>query len=96
MQDRPSSCSSPSSWPRPTPVSPLRSLADMQSGHLASSDCIEEMSYSGVEVREGGVGDEDSSRDISRSQVSKMQFLPHNLLLFLPLVLLLHLHITTA
>ena len=66
MQDRPSSCSTSSSWPHTSPISPPRSLAEMQSCHRASSECIEEMSYSGVGV---GAGDEESSRDISRSQV---------------------------
>ena len=79
MQDRPSSSSpSSSSWPLPNPVSPLRSLADMQSSYLASSDCIEEMSYSGIGGmggggigRGGGGGEEDNSRDILRSEVSE-------------------------
>jgi hypothetical protein len=66
MQDRPSSCSTSSSWPHPSPISPPRRIAEMQSCHRASSECIEEMSYSGVGV---GAGDEESSRDISRSQV---------------------------
>ena len=71
MQDRPSiySSTSSSSRPAPSPVSPLRSLADMQSSCLASSDCVEDASYSGSGI---GVGEEDSSRDFSRSQVSKI------------------------
>lgn len=76
MQDRPSiysSTSSSSSRPAPNPVSPLRSLADMQSSCLASSDCVEDVSYSGSGI---GIciGEEDSSRDFLRSQVSKMSY----------------------